>query len=199
MRLQRMLFLTLVMAAVTAAPAQAQWVVTPYLGINLAGDAEFRRGGPGGSIGFLGGRVGLEFDFERYIHFFKDENVDSVPNDCAHPAQCVDIDTDAMSFMGNVVTPIGSTAAKWRPYVTLGVGVIHAWFDGPRDEHDTDQYNLAVNVGGGVMYSLNRRVAVRSDLRYFAAFVDEDKRTGGYHQDYGFLRATVGVTFRFPQ
>ena len=49
------------------------------------------------------------------------------------------------------------------------------------------------------MYSLNGRVAVRGDLRYFGAFVDENKREGGYHQDYGFLRATFGVTFRFQR
>src|SRR5262245_3692309 len=36
----------------TAAPAHAQWVATPFLGMNLAGDAEFRRGGPGGSVGY---------------------------------------------------------------------------------------------------------------------------------------------------
>ena len=30
-----------------------------YLGINLAGDAEFRRGGPGASGGYLGDRLGV--------------------------------------------------------------------------------------------------------------------------------------------
>ena len=67
----------------TAASAQAQGVVTPYLGINLAGDAEFRRGGPGVSGGYFGDRLGFEFDVQRYHHFFKDRNVDLVPNNCA--------------------------------------------------------------------------------------------------------------------
>ena len=31
----------------------------------------------------------------------------------------------------------------------------------------------------------------------FRTFVDEDKREGGYFKDYGFLRATFGVTFSF--
>jgi hypothetical protein len=47
------------------------------------------------------------------------------------------------------------------------------------------------------MYSLNDRVRLRGDLRYFHAFVDENKREGGYFKDYGFLRATFGITFTF--
>ena len=49
------------------------------------------------------------------------------------------------------------------------------------------------------MYSLNNRVALRGDVRYFLAFVNEDKRDGFYFNDYGFLRATFGVTFGFPR
>jgi hypothetical protein len=29
------------------------------------------------------------------------------------------------------------------------------------------------------------------------SFVDENQREGGYYNDYGFLRTTVGVTFTF--
>src|SRR5262245_56674737 len=48
--------------------------------MNLAGDAEFRRGGPGGSVGYFGSWLGFEFEVQRYHHFFKDTNVDLVPN-----------------------------------------------------------------------------------------------------------------------
>jgi hypothetical protein len=200
MRVGRGILLTVLVVAWTVAPAQAQWVVTPYLGINLAGDAEFRRGGPGVSAGYFGDRLGFEFDVQRYNHFFKDKNVDLVPNNCAPgvPPSCVDLDTDAWSFMGNVVAPIRSQETTWRPYGTAGLGVIHAWVEGPGDQYDVEQDNLALNVGGGVMYSVKGRVGLRGDLRYFRAFVDEEKREGGYFKDYGFLRATFGVTFRFP-
>jgi hypothetical protein len=49
------------------------------------------------------------------------------------------------------------------------------------------------------MYSVKGRVALRGDVRYFRAFLDEEKREGGYFKDYGFLRATFGVTFKFPR
>jgi hypothetical protein len=42
-------------------------------------------------------------------------------------------------------------------------------------------------------------VRLRGDLRYFRAFVDEDKREGGYLKDYEFWRASVGLTFAFPK
>ena len=59
------------------------------------------------------------------------------------------------------------------------------------------QNNLAFNVGGGVIYSLNKRVALRGEARYLRAFVDGDTRDGGYFKDYGFLRAGFGVTIGF--
>jgi hypothetical protein len=133
MRVRSAILLTLLVVAWTVAPAQAQWVVTPYLGINLAGDAEFRRGGPGVAGGYFLDRLAFEFDVHRYHHFFKDKNVDLVPNNCAPgvPPPCIDLNTDAWSFMGNVVAPIRSKGAKWRPYGTAGLGVFHVWVEGP--------------------------------------------------------------------
>jgi hypothetical protein len=191
--------LAILVAAWTPAPARAQWVITPYLGINLAGDAEFRRGGPGISGGRVGNRLGFEFDVQRYHHFFKDSRIELVPNNCAPGvrATCIDLNTDAWSFMGNVLAPIRSKGAKWRPYGTAGIGVIQAWVEGPGDQYDVEQDNFALSVGGGVLYSLKGRAGVRGDIRYFRAFVAEDKREGGYFRDYGFLRATLGVTVTF--
>ena len=44
MRIRFGIVLALLAVVCTAAPVQAQWVASPYLGINLGGDAEFRRG-----------------------------------------------------------------------------------------------------------------------------------------------------------
>jgi opacity protein-like surface antigen len=194
MRARRCILLTLLVVAWTAPPAQAQWVATAYLGINISGDVETGKGGPGGSVGYFGRRLGFEFDFQRHFHFFKDEDVANLV-----PDPRMDLDTDAMSFMGNVVVPIHiKGATDWRPYGTAGLGVIRALFDSANDLYDTDQNNLAFNFGGGVMYSLTDLVGLRGDLRYFRALVDEDKREGGFLKDYDFLRATFGVTFGFP-
>ena len=87
-----------------------------------------------------------------------------------------DLNTDAWGFMGNVVAPLRSSGGEVASLRHAGFGVIHAWVEGPGDQYDVEQDDLALNVGGGVMYSLNGRVGLRADLRYFRAFVDEDKR-----------------------
>lgn len=195
--------LTALVVAWIAAPASAEWVVTPQLAANLAGNVEFRRGGPGGSLGYFGDRLGVEVEFQRYQHFFKDKDVALlIPDNCGiAPAgqPCTDANTRAMGFMANLVAPIRAKAtSKWRPYAVAGVGLTHAWVQDPsRRLADDDQDNLTLNLGGGTMLSLNDRVRLRSDLRYYRAFVDESRREGGYLKDYGFLRWTVGVTFAF--
>jgi hypothetical protein len=201
MRVRNGILLTVLVVAWAPFPAQAQWLATPYLGINLGGDTEFRRGGPGVSGGYLGDRLGFELDVQRYHHFFKDTNVDLVPNNCAPGVSgpCIDLNTDASSYTGNAVALFRGKGAKWRPYGTAGLGVIHAWFEGPGDQYDVGQTNTSLNVGGGVMYSVKGRVGLRGDLRYCRAFVDEDEREGGYFKDYGFWRATFGVTFRLSR
>jgi opacity protein-like surface antigen len=199
--------LALMLLLWTAAPVQAQWTVTPFLGINLAGDVEFRRGGPGVAAGFLGNWLGFEIDVERYNHFFKDTDVAVVvPNNCGVGAAggpggqpCTDANSDALGVMGSVVAPIRLTGSKWLPYAAAGIGVIHGWVEDPSQQLlDTGQSNLAVAFGGGVTYAANRRVGVRGDLRYIRAIVDESAQEGVLFEDYGFLRATVGVTFSFP-
>jgi opacity protein-like surface antigen len=208
MRVQRCILLVLLVLTVmawTAAPARAQWIITPYLGINLAGDAEFRRGGPGVSVGYFVGFLGFELDVERYNHFFKDKDVAHlVENNCGvgpSNAPCTDLNTDAIGFMGNVVAPIRiAGATNWRPYATAGLGVIRSWVTDPSNTvPDTSQNNFAFNFGGGVIYSLNKRVGLRGDVRYFHASVGGNEDEGFYFNDYGFLRATVGVTIEFPR
>lgn len=114
---------------------------------------------------------------------------------------CADLNTDAIGFMGNAVAPLRLAGAKnWRPYATAGVGVIRSWVTDPSNTvADTHQNNVAFTVGGGVMYSLNRHIGLRGDVRYFRALVNEDTREGFYFNDYGFVRATVGVILGFPR
>ena len=197
---RRNTLLAVTVVAWTAAPAHAQWHVTPSLAVNAAGDVEHGKGGPGVSVGYLGERLGFEFELQRYQHFFKDAEV--VPLDPAAPPNCMpgvsgpcaDINTDAIGFMGNVVLPIRiEGAAKWQPFASAGLGLVRAW----TNEEDRAQNDVAFNVGGGVTYALNRRVGLRGDLRYVRAFVDANEPDGIRLTGYGFVRVSVGATFGF--
>lgn len=193
----RYVLLAVAIVASTAAPARAQWALTPYLGANVAGDAEFRRGGPGVSLAYPGRRLGFEFDLQRYQHFFKDSEI--VPLDPAAPPNCrpgvrgacTDINTDAIGFMGNAVVPLRIRgASKWSPYGSVGAGLIRAW----TNEAGRHQNDFAWNVGGGTTFLVSRRVALRGDVRYFRALVDEHKTTAVLPRDYDFVRVAFGVT-----
>jgi hypothetical protein len=96
--------------------------------------------------------------------------------------------------MGNVVVSARS-GARWRAFGTAGLGVIHPWIEGPGDQYDVGQTNPAFDVGAGVIASLGARFGLRSDVRYFRAFVDGSERKGAYFRDYGFLRAILGISF----
>lgn len=195
-RPRRVLVVSLVCAA--AAPAHAQLVASPHLDAKVAGDAETERGGVGVSVGYhLGGRLGLglELDVAWHGHFFRDERlVGLVPDG-------VDLNTDALVVTSNVVVPVPIPRAPiWLPYATAGLGVTHAIFDAKgADDYDTDQDNLTVNAGVGMMHRLTALVGLRVDARYYRALVDEDAGEGGYFEDYDFWRVSVGVTFGFPE
>jgi opacity protein-like surface antigen len=185
------------------APAHAQWILTPYLGINVAGDLERRRGGVGVSAGYVGDWVGFEFDVERHGHFFKDAEIGNTAF-----TEAGDVNTRATRIMGNVIVPLhrgGPT--RWRPYGAAGFGLIRADFLHEGPDPDVHQNDFAFNAGGGVIRSLNPRLGLRADLRYFRALADRNKSlpagqigdVNGVYRDYGFWQFTVGVTFRFPQ
>jgi hypothetical protein len=77
--------------------------------------------------------------------------------------------------------------------------VIHAIFAVPGgEEYDTDQDDLTLNAGVGLMHQLNRLLGLRADVRYYHAFVDENAGDGGYLEDYDFWDVSVGVTLQLP-
>jgi Outer membrane protein beta-barrel domain len=207
MRIRCGVLVAVLVVAAAATPSQAQWAVTPYIGVNT-GDVETGKllggngGGLGGSVGHLGGGLDFEFDVERHFHFFHDPDIGN-----AGSVLTEDVNTRATSFMGSVVVPLHVTGAtSWRPYGTAGLGVIRASFlHTAPNQPDVHQNDLAFNFSGGVMYRLSPRVGFRGDLRYFRVVAYEDKALpagqrgdlNGVYRDYGFWRTTFGVTVGF--
>jgi hypothetical protein len=193
--------LVVVLVAIGAAPAHAQWFATGYVDNNVVGDVQSGRLGVGASAGYyLGGRLGLELDAELHGHFFRDEDVSELQ------PMGIDLNTRAALASGNVVVPycVRGTAGTWCPYATVGLGVIHAMFEGiaampGSSGFDRTQTNLALNAGVGVMHALTRWVGFRVEARYLHAFVDESSTSGGYFTDYGYWRVSVGIAFGGPR
>ena len=194
--------LAVMVSAVTPARASADWLFTPFIGVNWGGSASFNTSGFdfedefekrmtfGASLGWMGdGPVGFEFDFGFAPNFF--ENT-------AGEGDFPFGDSNVTTLMANLV--VGAPTGNVRPYASGGVGIIRSRIDDAEDIFDDLSTNdWGFNVGGGVSGFFSDRVGIRGDVRYFRSLQDNepddefDLALGSFH----FWRGTVGLVFRF--
>lgn len=81
----------------------------------------------------------------------------------------------------------------FRPYASGGVGLLrmHGCISGCPEVITTTDFGL--NVGGGAYFLINDTVSVRGEVKYLWAPGDHPDLSRP--DNYGFFRATVGVTF----
>ncbi|MGE0363541.1 MAG: outer membrane beta-barrel protein [Vicinamibacterales bacterium] len=181
--------LTVALSLTAAAPARADWLLTPFLGVTFGGDTPNEQVNFGGSIALLGAGVfGVEFDAAITPNFF----------DAANQTAQLE-DSNVSTVMGNLMIAAPAATPGIRPYGSAGVGLIRSRATSVGNVFDIDENSLGVNVGGGIIGQLNERVGIRVDGRYFRGLQDSD---GGDDIDldlggFNFWRATLGVAFRF--
>lgn len=194
--------------AVGAAPsrASADWYITPFVGGNFGGNANFggdntfddeveRRVDLGASLGWMGnGIAGLELDWGWSPNFF--QNTTGTGNFAFG-------DSNVTTLMGNVVigAPVGGqTGGGVRPYVVGGAGLLRSNISGNTFFNDLTTNDFGINLGGGLHGYFNDHVGLRGDLRYFRLLGDSEPAANDLDltlSDFNFWRASVGVTFRF--
>lgn len=188
MRLRFALTLGVLLLALTAAPASAQWFVTPYAGGNFGGDTDDAKFNLGAGVGFLGGGIfGFEVDLGFAPDFFEtDDSID------------FDSEANLASLMANVIVIAPPTLA-FRPYWSGGGGWIRTHLRDADDFFTTSNDDFGFNVGAGFMAQFNEHVGWRTDVRYFRALIDneEDNEFDVAVGDFDFWRGAVGVTFTF--
>ena len=216
MSLVRKSALVLLFLGTAAAPARADWFLTPFVGVTFGGaanqftlndlDDEFeQRVNFGASIGYrTKGIFGFEFDYGAAPNFFQftggTNNFD-----------LLDLDSSVQTFMGNVIVAIpigGSTGGGFQPYVTAGFGTIRTQLRSATDVFDDITSNdSGFNVGGGADLFVATHFGIRADVRYFRGFEsldDEDPIEDNpfFEQRiatdvFNFWRGSVGLTFRW--
>lgn len=206
----RKLFITSLLAIVVtaAAPAKASadWLFTPFVGMNFGGSGTFsdsfgefddefeKRSTFGASLAWMGGgALGFEVDFGYAPNFFESTAGDG---DFEYG------DSNVTTLMANVVlgAPVGGqTGGGIRPYASGGVGVIRSRIDDVGDIFGDAKNNLGMNVGGGIVGFFSDNVGLRGDVRYFRSLQDEepDNDFDIALGSFSFWRGSVGVTFRF--
>jgi opacity protein-like surface antigen len=179
-----------VLLVVIAAPARADWLITPYLGSAFGGDTSSQHVTYGASAAWMShGIIGVEFDGSIAPDLLDED--DGVVLGIA--------DSNVTTLMGSIVlgAPLGEPGI--RPYAVAGAGLIRSRVSDADDIFDIDENSFGINVGGGVHALFSKNVGLRADLRYFRGVRDTD---GGDDVDlelgsFDFWRATVGATFRF--
>jgi len=194
-------------SAVTPAKASADWLFTPFIGLNWGSSVTFndalgdfddemeKRTTFGASLAWMGGGIaGFEIDFGYTPNFFESTEGDF---DFDYG------DNNLTTLMANVVlaAPIGGqSGGGLRPYASGGLGLIRTQVDDAEDFFDISSNDLGFNVGAGVAGFFSDNVGLRGDVRYFRSLEDDDVDEDDLDFSLGslrFWRGTVGITFRF--
>jgi hypothetical protein len=182
--------------------AHADYIFTPFVGKTFAATSALTTtsGVPvvasvdkqtwlvGGSAAWLTRNVlGAEVDFGYAPRFFKSDDV-------TRPG------SNVMSLTGNLLlaVPLSVTRESLRPYLSAGLGMLHAGVNDQISFATIDRNLLATSIGGGAIGFLTPRAGVRFDLRRVRS-TSEGLNTATLLKEpqLGFWRATIGVAIRY--
>ena len=198
--------LALMVFVAAPAKASADWLFTPFFGMNWGGTAEFTDFGGdfedefeqkmnfGASLSWMGaGAFGFEVDFGYSPNFFQNTTGD---DDFEFG------DSNVTTLMANlkVGAPFGGqTGGGIRPYASGGLGLIKSRIDDPDDLFELNSTDWGFNVGGGVTGFFNDNFGLQGDVRYFRSLQDNepDDEFDLALGSFNFWRGTVGLVFRF--
>ena len=199
MRVRTVLTLGVLLAAGLTAPAQADWILTPYGGLVFGGDlsngddldddidgGSQRHGVYGLGLGYMSdSALGFEIDLGYSPDFFGGEETILPENNLA-------------TLMGNLVlnAPIGESG---RVYLSGGGGLLRTRVNDTNDFFDVDRNDFGVNAGVGIVFPLGERLGLRGDIRYFRNIGDPEP-DDEFDLDFGsfdFWRGTAGLSIIF--
>ena len=198
--------LVLTVCAAAPAKASADWLFTPFIGMNWGGNAGFtdlagdfedefeQKMNFGASLSWMGaGALGFEVDFGFSPNFFENTAGD---NDFAFG------DSNVTTLMANlkIGAPFGGQhGGGIRPDASGGLGLIKSRIDDPDDIFQLNSTDWGLNVGGGVAGFFSDNLGIQGDVRYFRSLQDNepDDEFDLALGSFSFWRGTVGVVFRF--
>lgn len=179
------------------APANAEWFITPFIGVKFAGNTNFPdlEQGAGNTKLTLGGAAGIvseglfgaETELGYSPRFFERANGNLIAR------------SNVLTLMGNVIitAPRALTGYSLRPFVSGGGGLIHVGIQDVANILSVSENLFGVNVGGGAVGVLTPRTSVRFDLRFFKSVTKGDTTNvvvAG--PGISFWRASVGLAIR---
>ena len=192
-------FAMLVALALIAAPssARADWLLVPFAGTSFGGQTSFidLEGGSNSAQTVFGVSglwlsnqiLGVEGDVLYSPGFFERGGGTNLI-----------VDSYASTLTGGVIVamPLSVTQESLRPYLTGGLGMMHAGINYSLAFLVQDRTLAAMHVGGGALGFVSPRTGYRFDVRHVRSLSREDDLTGTRRTKLSFWRLTVGVIIR---
>ena len=193
-----MIALSGLLLAALPANAGAEWQLAPFIGwtfktdttiVDLGAGRDETHWTFGGSVTLLGtGPLGVEALFMYTPGFFGGTEGSVIDS------------SRSIALMGNAVltTPRSWNEYGLRPFLSGGLGLLHASTQDVQDILGVNQNLLGFNIGGGAVGFVTNRTGLRFDLRYFRHLnpsEGEGESIGDVQLSY--WTGTVGVVFRF--
>ena len=182
------------LVALAPTSARGDWLFTPSLGTTFGADTNGREHFTyEAAFGWMSsGIFGWEAELSFTPEFFEGNDND------------FDLDggSNVVTAMGNAIIGVpfgGQRDAGFRPYVTLGLGMLQTEARSNSDLFHVDNSEFGFNVGAGAFGFFTDHVGLRGDVRYLRSFVDpdEDNEFDITVGNFDYWRAVGGVTFRW--
>ena len=177
------------------APARADGLFIPFLGVNFGGDSgkefseafETNQFNWGASLGWMGGGVfGFEGDFGYSPDFYGKTDAGG---------------SGAFTLTANMLLGLpfgGQQGFGVRPYGLVGAGLLSSRSD--FGDPEIDENSVTWSAGGGLMLFFGTRAGIRFDVRYFRTFDDLEILGIPIIESPGkvdFTRGSLGLVLRF--
>jgi opacity protein-like surface antigen len=195
---RRVLLLTACFLCTGHVDAHADFLVTPFIGSAFAGSttlldldtgaASAKHWTFGGGAAWLSDQVlGVEAEFAMVPGFFENSSGTGLITG-----------SRVTTLTGNVLAalPLSVSRESLRPYVTGGLGLIHATADDLIGLNESGDW-LGLQVGAGAIGLISDRTGVRFDLRHTRALSRDTTLRGERASKLSFWRAAVGFTLRY--
>jgi hypothetical protein len=170
--------------------AEAQGFISPFIGYNFSGDSgcpeitncSNKHSNYGVGFGAIGSVVGFEAEIGHTNDFFG-----SSPNQS----------TSVFTFMTNLM--LAPKFGPVQPYGEAGGGLMRTSVESVGQ--NTDQSQVAWDIGGGIIGYFSRNIGIRGDVRYFHSFQVADFSLfpgllpNGQKLNFG--RASIAAFFKF--
>jgi hypothetical protein len=197
-RALKILTLTCILSIWRVAPARADWQFAPFFGYAFNGETtlvtpeahgEIKvRWNVGGTVTLIGkGPLAVEGIFLLVPHFFEAGNSGTVSSSRVY------------SLMGNVVlaAPLSWNEYGLRPFVSGGLGLMHATQTTIPNILPLNENLLGYNVGGGAVGFITRHTGLRFDLRYYSSLSRNENSPAFGPAQLRYWTGAVGVVLKY--